>query len=196
MDAGVRRGLLPDSVFKQHSVSSPGLTGRSSIPETAEFNREASGMLDAPVKPGHDSGGDVTPHSRGTSCPSDASSLSLERQRAQGKPDARSHPQPRVRDSKRRKHTSEYRYAETFRPSLRNGFAAYGALSPVSGLFSHRRSPGIFGKLDPSIGRSGPHAFAVRIGRVRQRRQSVHRIPHPTFVTIAKRPSVGAGHGH
>jgi hypothetical protein len=36
-----------------------------------------------------------------------------------------------------RKHTSEYRYAETFRPSLRNGFADYSALPGVR-LVSHR----------------------------------------------------------
>jgi hypothetical protein len=61
------------------------------------------------------------------------------------------------------------------------------------------RSPGSFAtvacgiasaKLDASVGASGPHDFAVRFKlRSSTRRQSVHRIPHPTFVTIAKRPS-------
>jgi len=42
--------------------------GRSSIPETAVL--EPRGLWDTgPVKPGHDSGGDVTPHSRGTFAP-------------------------------------------------------------------------------------------------------------------------------
>src|ERR1043166_2086096 len=59
----------------------------------------------------------------------------LENQRAQGKPDAR-RTRSLVCKVESRKHTSEYRYAETFRPSLRNGFAAYGALSPVSGLLA------------------------------------------------------------
>jgi hypothetical protein len=41
---------------------------------------------------------------------------------------------------------------------------------------------------------SGPHDFAVRVEIVRRRgkraaTQHVHRIPRPTFVTIAKRPS-------
>jgi len=45
-------------------------------------------------------------------------------------------------------------------------------------------------QLDISVGISGPHDFAVRL----QRRPSsgiacVHRIPCPTFVTVAKRPS-------
>ena len=49
-------------------------------------------------------------------------------------------------------------------------------------------------KLDTSVGVSGPHDFAVRNSRARLARRRVHRIPHPTFVTIAKRPSLrGAG---
>jgi hypothetical protein len=48
-------------------------------------------------------------------------------------------------------------------------------------------------RLDISVGISGPHDFAVRLSRVRPARQSVHRIPPPTFVTIAKRPSDGRG---
>ena len=40
--------------------------------------------------------------------------------------------------------------------------AAYNALSSVSGLFSHRRPAIRLAKLDPSVGRSGPHALAVR----------------------------------
>jgi hypothetical protein len=49
--------------------------------------------------------------------------------------------------------------------------------------------------VDTSVGVSGPHDFAVRIDAVRRHDQLtlqhryVHRIPHPTFVTIAKRPS-------
>jgi hypothetical protein len=48
-------------------------------------------------------------------------------------------------------------------------------------------------ELDTSVGVSGPHVFAVRISAVRQERISVHRIPPPTSVTIAKRPSVWDG---
>ena len=44
-------------------------------------------------------------------------------------------------------------------------------------------------RLDPSIGGSGPHDFAVRRGRARLARRCVHRIPLPTSVTIAIRPS-------
>jgi len=52
-----------------------------------------------------------------------------------------------------------------------------------------RRPAKRLARLDPSIGGSGPHAFAVRIDAARLAGQHVHRIPHPTFVTIAKRPS-------
>ncbi len=40
-----------------------------------------------------------------------------------------------------------------------------------------------------SVGRPGPHDFAVRDGIVRPTMRHVHRIPRSTFVTTAKRPS-------
>jgi len=58
--------------------------------------------------------------------------------------------------------------AESIRPSLRNGFTAYSALSLVNRALlppwqatmrEHRR------QLDASIGASGPHDFAVRLKR-------------------------------
>ena len=48
-------------------------------------------------------------------------------------------------------------------------------------------------ELDASIGASEPHDFSVRFSAVRQRHRHVHRIPHPTSVTIAIRPSCEAG---
>jgi hypothetical protein len=91
-------------------------------------------------------------------------------------------------------------------------------LSPVTGLFCHRRFAEDSTKLDASVGASGPHDFAVRESlfekaarrtwyRSRRsfnegrsaplvsRRRRVHRIPHPTSVTIAKRPSEWDGMG-
>jgi hypothetical protein len=65
----------------------------------------------------------------------------------------------------------------------------YFVLSPVTGLFCHRRLQATACKLDTSVGASGPHDFAVRACGARLRRYHVHRIPLPTFVTIAKRPS-------
>jgi hypothetical protein len=62
---------------------------------------------------------------------------------------------------------SHHRHVETIRHSLRNGFTEYLVLSPVSGLFSHRRRQIIICRLDPSVGGSGPHDFAVRTGHAR-----------------------------
>jgi len=92
---------------------------------------------------------------------------------------------------KGRKHTSSHhRHAETIRHSLRNGFNGLSSRSPRSaGLDSLRRLvdhsvSGPWGRhrdatrLDPSVGGSGPHDFAVRTGRARLARHCVHRIPH------------------
>src|SRR5437868_12851535 len=62
-------------------------------------------------------------------------------------------------------------------------------ISPVIGLFCHRRYRNYFRQLDASVEVSGPHDFAVRISTFRQACYRVHRIPCPTSVTIAKRPS-------
>jgi hypothetical protein len=57
----------------------------------------------------------------------------------------------------------------------------------VIGVMKHHR------QFDASVEASGPHGFAVRVRAVRQRRTRVHRIPHPTLVTIAIRPSQPGG---
>src|SRR5436309_14363481 len=61
-------------------------------------------------------------------------------------------------------------------------------LSPVTGLFCHRRLRFVFRKLDASVGASGPHNFAVRVSAFRQPRRPRPLHPAPTSVTIAKRP--------
>jgi hypothetical protein len=43
--------------------------------------------------------------------------------------------------------------------------------------------------LSASVGAPGPHDFAVRDRVIRLMTRRVHRVPRPTFVTIAKRPS-------
>ena len=50
-------------------------------------------------------------------------------------------------------------------------------LSPVIGLFCHRRRWSYLHRLDASVEASGPHDFAVRLSAIRQRRIRVHRIP-------------------
>ena len=81
--------------------------------------------------------------------------------------------------------------AEAIRPSLRSGFTAYFALSPVTGLCCHRHPRDTSRELSASIGAPGPHDFAVRAGHVRRSWPS--RPPHltATSVTIASRPSFG-----
>ncbi len=60
-----------------------------------------------------------------------------------------------------------------------------------TGLDSHRRPPIIISALDPSVGGSGPHGFAVRIRSARLALPTRPPHPCPRFLTIAKRPSCG-----
>jgi hypothetical protein len=63
-------------------------------------------------------------------------------------------------------------------------------LSPVTGLFCHRRlADPSSAKLDASVGASGPHDFSVRVSVARVASPSRPLHPHPTSVTIAIRPS-------
>jgi len=76
-----------------------------------------------------------------------------------------------------------YRLSGGTRHPLRDGFTAYAALSPVTGLCCHRRSADHSAKLDASVGASGPHGFAVRSNVVRPARlngaPTLSRPPHP-----------------
>src|SRR5476651_2847036 len=96
---------------------------------------------------------------------------------------------------------------------------AYVALSPVTGLFCHRRlrikfclspvGPTQLRELDASVGASGPHDFAVRCNISRPRAVDRSQVfqpalrsrcaqnaaastaSHPAFVTMANAPLVG-----
>jgi hypothetical protein len=87
---------------------------------------------------------------------------------------------------------SHHRFTGSIRPSLRNGFN--GFLRALSGdrAFLPPSSASV-ANLTPASGRrdhtTSPSALAPFVSK----RQSVHRIPRPTFVTIAKRPSCGHG---
>ena len=100
--------------------------------------------------------------------PGSANSLSLSRKRAQGKPGANC---TRSLVCESEKHTSVVTTgsARTTRLSPRNGFTACFVLSPVSGLFCHRRHPGLTERLDARVAAPGPHDFAVRCGRFARR---------------------------
>src|SRR5881275_2383078 len=101
----------------------------------------------------------------------------LERQRAQGRPGARCTRGLVCNVHKKcaHEHTGP---AESIRPSLRNGFTAYSALSPVNGFLATVAAPDMgLAQLDASTAASGPHDFAVRSSRARQSQLS--RPPHP-----------------
>ena len=73
-------------------------------------------------------------------------------------------------------------------------FTAYNALSPVTGLFCHRRLRGNnSAKLDASVGASGPHDFAVRRSALSSAAPHASIASRPTSVTIASRPSCRDG---
>jgi hypothetical protein len=64
-------------------------------------------------------------------------------------------------------------------------------ISPVTRLCCHRHPPDAkrIRELNANLGAPGPHDFAVRDIVIRLVTYRVHRIPLPTSVTIAKRPS-------
>jgi hypothetical protein len=161
---------------------------------TIRFNFQTAVRCSSPAFVGHDDGGDVTHHSRGTKCPSDASFVSLDEKRAQGMP-VRTAPAASCAKVESTR-VSHHRYAATSRHSLRNGGTAYTCSPRCPGLLATVACQSS-NKLDPSVGGSGPHDFAVRFELIRRRlsrpSRNVHRILHPTSVTIAIRPSCGCG---
>ena len=77
------------------------------------------------------------------------------------------------------------------RRSLRNGLTAYTWSPRCAGLLATVACELVIRRLDPGVGGSGPHDFAVRAGRARLALPSRPSHPGPRFVTIAKRPSDG-----
>ena len=69
--------------------------------------------------------------------------------------------------------------AEAIRLSLRDGFTAYSMLSPVSGLFSHRRPLEVLlpANLTPASGCQDHTASPSAMAAFVMRRHRVHRIP-------------------
>ena len=67
--------------------------------------------------------------------------------------------------------------AEAIRHSLRNGFTVSFVLSPVIGFLVTVAGAVVCTDLNASVEASGPHDFAVRVRRSRQKRHP--RPPHP-----------------
>jgi len=111
------------------------------------------------------------------------------RKRAQGKPGADCTHGPRAAKS-----TGVGPQVNRVTPAFpAQWFTVYTCSPRRPGFVCLRRPAQRPAGLDSSVGESGPHDFAVRLERTRRARQSVHRIPRPTLVTIAKRPSCGHG---
>jgi len=140
-------------------------------------NREASGILEPRVKPGaiDVTGGCGSAFSRqelSEACCSHGPRNS----EGAGKPDAGRTREPCVQRECTFAHASNDRFSRNNRHPRAIGLRLTTLISSVRRAFwppsPLARDPGV----DPSIGGSGLHDFAVRTGRVRQLRQCVHRI--------------------
>ncbi len=136
------------------------------------------------------------PHSRSPITAGSANSSLPRKTEGAGNAGCATYPQPRAQKKSTR--VSHHRSAEAIRHSLREWFN--GFLRDLLGERawlppSQATMQSIVGRLDASVAASGPHDFAV-CGWCFVRRKvlapdttCIHRIPRPTFVTIAKRPS-------
>jgi len=120
-------------------------------------------------------------HSRGTKCPSDAWMQVPRKQEGAGNAGCWPHPQPCVQRVESTQ-ASHHRYAETVRHSPRNGLRLIPRSPRRSGLDSLRRLREIIsGRLDSSVGESGPRGFA---------RPHRYRTPGDIAASIASRSNV------
>ena len=172
-------------------MSSPGLSGRPSIPEAALFSPIGRGVLDAPPSRGMTAENDK-PRSRGAMRPSFANEPpSSRRGRREGRVSADTHG-PRAAKSTRQNH----RFSQ-YRPSLRNGVTAASCSRRCAGLVGHRIATTQLARvaLGISVGMPRPHDLTVhvRTGRLPAQPRPSH--PTPRVVTIAIRPSCRGGTG-
>jgi hypothetical protein len=63
-------------------------------------------------------------------------------------------------------------------------------LSPVIGLFCHRRWQNYFHQLDAGVEASGPHDFSVRFSAVRQKNAAASTASRPNVRDDGQRPSL------
>jgi hypothetical protein len=178
--------------FKQLTLaSSPGLTGRSSIPETVRVCTRDHGVLDAPLEAGHDD--------RGTRLRILAACLrefwparsALSNQRAQGMPGARC-ARCRVCGGRKHKSTRVSQVTGNTRHSPRNGFTVSFVLSPVIGLLTPVTGEVTSANLTPAPRRQD-HTTSPSASAPFVKSASASTASRPAFVTIASRPSGGTG---
>jgi hypothetical protein len=91
-----------------------------------------------------------------------------------------------LRATKKSTQASHHRYAETVRHSLRNGLRLIARSPRCPGFDSHRHPAKRLAELDPSVGGSGPHAFAVRARHARPACHPRPSHPAPRMVTIGR----------
>src|SRR6201999_975743 len=105
--------------------------------------------------------------------------VTLEKQRVQGMPGAR---RTHCLACKQKRRTqANTGTPKSLRHSLRNGLRLTSRSRRSTGLVS-LRPPGLLSlRVDPSIGGSGPHAFAVRLDAHHLTRLRVHRNPPPVW---------------
>ena len=104
-----------------------------------------------------------------------------------GKAGCSPHPQPRTQKNAHER--SRHRFAETIRPSLRNGLRLIPRSPRRPGFLATVACRSLPADLTPASGRQDHTALPSAMSSLVLRRHRVHRIPHPTFVTTAKRPS-------
>jgi len=116
-----------------------------------------------------------------------AAKRALEIKRAQGRPGAgRTHGPPATKNAG----GSHHRLSQIIRPSLRDGFNGYSALSPVTIAWLPPSSAKRFRGLSACFGAPGPHDFAVRVRHVRLTCHPRPPHPRPTYRDDRpKRPS-------
>jgi hypothetical protein len=135
----------------------------------------------------------VTPHPRGATHPSCARKTSL-KIRGRGECRVPNAPAASCALCSWSMHTSIHSGGTgNIRHSPRDGFTAYCALSPGTGLFCPRRSRDKPATLTPASGRQDHTPLPSASSAFVSHAISVHHIPLSTSVTIAIRPSCGGG---
>jgi hypothetical protein len=163
------------SALSHAELVMPRESGASSTPRPLDFNISNSGILDRPLSRAM-TAGDTPLHSRGAMRPSCCPNYPLKNR---GRRESRVLDAPAASRAKVIKHTSVVTTGSPKTSGLPCAMVltAYFVLSPVTGLFCHRRLRLNHPQLDTSVGASGPHDFAVRISAARL--ASLSRPPHP-----------------
>ncbi len=152
------------------------------------------GLL-APVSATHSrQNTDTPPHSRDTLCPSYRRKFMRPSNEGAGKAGCPLHPRSVCEKWKHTEVTTGG--GGSSRPSLRNGFNGFLRALPGDRAFlppSPAQCESIVANLTPASGRQDHTTSPSASARFVLRASRVHRIPHSTFVTIAKRPSDRGG---